>query len=118
MEPNRELNSHYYSAESIDKKQCLIEKLFLATVPPDDVACVRTRVRVTNGNPEERREMCLEAHNYYRCLHGLAPLEYDEDLEESALDFADRLERLSESDPSVFSQLNKFFYLSVRIDLV
>ena len=42
-------------------------------------SCVRSRVQ-----SESVEDRCLDVHNYYRCLHGVRPLQYSQFLATSA----------------------------------
>lgn len=39
----------------------------------------------TTDSPSDSADDCLSGHNYYRAMHGVAPLEYDRTLEEFAM---------------------------------
>ena len=50
---------------------------------------------------ESLADQCLNAHNYYRCLHGATPLTYDVRLEKTAERYAKKLAQNGVLQPSV-----------------
>ena len=60
-------------------------KLFMTYTEPDKNTVICDR----NPHPGSSiAAQCLNAHNYYRCLHGVQPLRYDKELEISAQAYA------------------------------
>jgi len=55
---------------------------------------------------ESLADQCLNAHNYYRCLHGATPLTYDVRLEKTAERYAKKLAQNGVLQPSAVGKRN------------
>ena len=60
---------------------------------------------------ESLADQCLNAHNYYRCLHGVTPLTYDTRLEKTAERYAGKLAQNGVLQPSAVGKRNISNYL-------
>jgi len=63
---------------------------------------------------ESLADQCLNAHNYYRCLHGATPLTYDARLEKTAERYAKKLVKNGALQPSAVGKRGIITYFAMR----
>ena len=77
--------------------------------PMETMKCIRK-----HSVNESLADQCLNAHNYYRCLHGATQLTYDVRLEKTAERYAKKLAQNGVLQPSAVAKRSVNNYLPKR----